>query len=392
MNSRERLLSIAIGGLLGVVVLQWGLTKYRTAIKTRNTRITSLQNDNQLLEERLTAGAYANQQFSEYLVRSLPGDAEQAHGVYQSWLLDSVEHHGLENPRVNRTNVMPIGDLYQRLSYSVDGRTSLPKLLEFLHAFYGKDYLHRMSKLTISTTRDEANKFDVKMAVDVMALSSASADAKPPAGISWRVDPDLANYREPILNRNFFEPPNRAPAFTGNSTVDAIVGKDSTTPLTFKDPEGHSLSYELVKSELESVKLDEKTGTLTVKSDEKREFAITVRVTDSGYPNQTTEQKLVVNVGDPPPPPAEPEKPAMFDDAKQTVLTALVQGRDDWTAWMNVRTKGKTLKLRVGDGFEIGSMKGTVVEVTPKFVVLEIDGKRFELKPAGVLADAVTQE
>ncbi|GAA5510784.1 hypothetical protein [Novipirellula caenicola] len=388
MNQRERFLAIAIGGLVGALVIQWGINKYQTAVKSRTTRIDALTNEKLKLEDRLLDGAYADRQLGEYLSRSLPGDPERAHSDYQSWLLDAVEQNGLSNPRVNRTNMLPVGDLYQRLSYSVDGRTDFPKLIEFLHAFYAKDYLHRMSKLAITPARDEPSRFDVKMSVDVIALSAAPEDAKPPTAPSWRVDPAVTAYSEPILNRNFFEPPNKAPQFTGKSVVDAIVGKDSTTPLTFKDPEGHQLRFELLESAPDFVRLDERTGTLTVKSDTKQEFDVKVRVTDDGYPNRTIEQKLVVKVGDPPPPPEPPAAKPMFDDSTQTVLTALVQGRDDWTAWMNVRTKGKTLKLRVNDEFEIGTLKGKVVEVTPKYVLLEIDGRRFELKPAGVLADA----
>ena len=64
----------------------------------------------------------------------------------------------------------------------------------------------------------------------------------------------------------------------------------------------------------------------------------------------------------------------------KTVLTGLVQGRGEWTAWLNVRTRDKTLKLRVGDSFEIGSVKGKVVEVSSRSAVLEAEGQKFELK------------
>ena len=130
------------------------------------------------------------------------------------------------------------------------------------------------------------------------------------------------------------------------------------------------------------------SGTLRINSDQKQEFDLQVRARDAGFPRRTTEQTLKVRVVDPPPPPPEPAAKLAFDDATQTVLTALVQGRDEWTAWMHVRTRDKTLRLKVGDGFEIGSLKGQVIEVTPRFVMLEIDGRRFTLKPAGNLKEA----
>ncbi len=86
------------------------------------------------------------------------------------------------------------------------------------------------------------------------------------------------------------------------------------------------------------------SGTLRVNSSETRELQVLVSVTDKGYPPRTSEQDLLVKVVDPPPPPQGPPPKPDFDDASQTVLTALVQGGDDWTAWMNVRTRGKTLE------------------------------------------------
>jgi hypothetical protein len=55
---------------------------------------------------------------------------------------------------------------------------------------------------------------------------------------------------------------------------------------------------------------------------------------------------------------------------------------------MHVRTRDMTLKLRVGDAFEIGSLKGKVVEVTPRKVILETEGRQFELRPSGNLSEA----
>ncbi len=49
------------------------------------------------------------------------------------------------------------------------------------------------------------------MMVEAIALSAAAADAAEPGNDSWRVHSDVATYHEPIMNRNFFRPPNQAP-------------------------------------------------------------------------------------------------------------------------------------------------------------------------------------
>lgn len=386
MTERERILSIAVAGLLFVIGLNWGFNKYRIALKQRRDTVATLTTKQQQLIEAQLQGEYANRQMGEYLDRSLPGNIERAQSDYQQWLLGIVKSSQVADAHVDPTSPA-VGELYHRLRFRLSGTTDVPNFLNLLHSFYARDYLHRISSLEINPDRND--RFSVDMNIEAIALTSVPADKTQPGDDSWRVHSDLATYRQPILNRNFFEPPNQAPRYTGRTTVEAFIGRDSPIPLTFKDAEGHPFEFQLVGETPDFVTLDAGSGTLHVISDQLREFAVTVSVTDKGFPPRTSEQELLVKVVDPPKPPAPPPKKPQFDDASQTVLTALVQGGDDWTAWMNVRTRGKTLKLRVGDEFEIGSVKGKVVSVTPKFVELEMEeDRRFTLKPAGVLREA----
>lgn len=381
MSKRERILAIAVGGMLLVVVMQWAFNKYRSAIEFRNNRIASLSDAQQRLQEQVLQGAYADRQMGEYLVRSLPSDPERARSDYQKWLLTMVGQHQIDGAMVDPTSSLPVGDLYHRLAFRVSGRTDLAGWVNWLYEFYAKDYLHRIREFSVSPTKD--GDLNVEMTIDAIALSAAPADAEPPEELSWRVESSPLAYREPILNRNFFAPPNEAPSYDGSGNIEAIAGQKSDEALAFLDPDGDALRFEWAEQPPEFLELDPQTGTLQIDAPSTGEFPVSVRVTDDGYPNRSVEKQLVVKVS----PPAEASM-ANFDDAQQTVLTALVQGREDWTAWMNVRTLGKTLKLQPGDEFEIGSLTGKVIEVTARHVLLEIDGRRFELKPAGNLAEA----
>lgn len=386
MNQRERVLSILVAGMLGGVVIWWGLGKYRSALKLRNNQIASLQNEKQRIEEQQIQGEHANRQMGEYMVRSLPGDPERAQSNYQQWLYTLVQKNRLSDANVDPNGSRPVDDLYERMDYRVRGRSNVPNIVNLLHDFYAKDYLHRIRDLSLRPTRE--GDFDIELTIDAIALLAAPADLPNREETSWRVAKDVDEYRDPILNRNLYKPPNQAPKYNGRDVIEVVVGRETPVPLTYKDSEGHSISYTFAVPPPPNVTLDERSGTLRVKSDEKKEFQIRVRATDNGYPSRATEQQLTVKVVDPPPPPpSEPVKLA-FDDSRTTVLTALVHGRDEWTAWMHVRTRDKTLKLKVGDGFEIGSLKGEVVEVTPSHVLLEIDGRRFTLEPAGNLNEA----
>jgi len=198
---------------------------------------------------------------------------------------------------------------------------------------------------------------------------------------------DFDAYAQKIWNRNFFSPPNQPPRFSGETQLTANRG-EASLKLTAEDPEKNRLTYTVVGEAPAGLEIDPASGNIRWSPQELGDYRVTVRVSDDGYPSQSTEQSFAIAVVDPPPPPEPEAGPPKFDDSTQTVLTALVQGGGDWTAWMKVRTQGTTLKLKPGDPFEIGRLSGTVVDVNARFVTLEIDGKRFELRPAGNLSEA----
>ena len=377
MTQRERILAIIVGALLLFGGVYWGINKYQGAIKIRRNQIASLQTTQAGLVEQQMQGALADRQMGEYMVRSLPGNQEIARSKYSAWLLDTVQKNRLRGANVDPSTSVPIASLYRMHGFRVTGNGDIKNILNTLHDFYSKDYLHRVSFLELKPKKEGG--FDLTMNVETISLNSVPVDAAEPGSQSWRVDKDAVAYIDPIMNRNMFEPPNGAPKYTGKSTVEAVVGKDTPIPLTFKDPQGHRVNYELIDGPEDLVRLDRRSGTLRVKSEEKEDIEVKVRATDEGYPRKSTEQTLVVKIVDPPKEPDPPAPKLKYDDAKQTVLTGLTHGKGDWQAWMKVRTRGKTLKLRVGDDFEIGTVKGKVTAINAKFVELDLDGKRVTI-------------
>lgn len=386
MNERERFLSIMVAGLLVATGVWWGFGKYNSAIKSRENQLEQLVTTQMQLNEKRLQGEFANRQMGEYMLRSLPGDPEQAQSQYQQWLLDLVHDSDLTEALVDANSSRTIGGLYQLLDFRVRGNSDVPGVIRLMHAFYSKDYLHRIRDLSLR--RNRQGGFQLELSIDAIALLGAPDELPVRDDPSWRIDGDIAAYLDPIMNRNLYEPPNQPPRFGGRSELEAIVGRDTPTPLAFNDPDGHRMRYELVDGPYEFVSIDERSGTLRIRSDETTEFDVTVRATDDGYPKRSSEQRLSVKVLDPPPPEPEPEAPIGFDDASQTVLTALVQGRNEWTAWLHVRTKDETIKLKVGDSFEIGTVKGSVKSVNARSVILDVQGNDVELRPSGNLLDS----
>ncbi len=388
MTPRERVLGIGVGSILALAGCQYVFMQYRSAVASRQARVEAL--DQQILEaqEKLLQGAYADRMMGEYLVRSLPSDIEKARADYTRWLYEIITMVELRDASVSFTNTLPAGDLYKRHQFKLSGKTDQRGWLELMHLFYTKDYLHRISNLVVRPFR-EGGLF-VDMTIDVIGLDAAQPDLAAPTATSPMVD-SFAAYADPILNRNFFSPPNQAPKFTTPSQLTATLGQSLVLAVQAEDPEKDNIRYAIVGEAPEGLELDPRTGAIKWNPKALGSFPLAVEAIDSGYPARRVEQRFEIAVVNPPPPPPPakvPEPAPGFDDATQTVLTALVQGGGDWTAWMKVRTKGTTVKLRPGDKFEIGRLSGTVVDVNSRFVTLESEGRRFELRPAGNLAEA----
>jgi hypothetical protein len=388
MTPREKILGFGVGGILALAGCQYVFMQYRSAVKTRQASIASL--DQQLFEARdkLIQGAMSDRMMGEYLVRSLPSDSERARADYTRWLYEIITLVDLRDASVKFVNTMPAGDLYLRHGFKISGKTDERGWLELLHLFYGKDHLHRISDLTVRPAREGGLAID--LTIDVIGLTAAQPDLVASESMSPLVD-SFAAYEAPILNRNFFSPPNQAPTFTTSSRLTANTGESSSLKIAAEDPEKHRVRYKLVGEAPEGLSLDPETGAIRWSPETPGSYPLTVEAIDDGYPAQSIRQTFDLAVVVPPPPAAPTPNPPPtpeFDDATQTVLTALVQGSGDWTAWMKVRTQGTTLKLKPGDDFKIGLLSGTVVDVNSRFVTLEIDGKRFELRPAGNLAEA----
>ncbi len=425
MTQRERYLSIGIGGLFVVLALNWAFNQYRAATTSRQTRLRSLASETETLQSQWLAGAKAERQLGEYKVRSLSSDPEVAKSSYQAWLLSTVGGLGVDDAVVDPISIAPVDDLYTQFGFRVSGKTDLKGFVDLVYAIQSRDQLHRIRQISFSPSRKTLRQavdskqvddqaIDVVMMIDAVALNMA--DAAPPSPSpdpSWRITRSLAASRETILNRNFFQPPNQAPQFEGETQVIAYRGKENDIPLKFSDPENNHVNVSIEGDMPEWVKWDAESEKLVVTppadadgfvekgSDEEssdqasseppgaiEQFEVQVIATDDGYPHRQTTQSLVVKT-QPAPTPAAPKVAPGFDDATQTFLTALVQGGDDWRAWMNVRTRGKTLKLKIGDEFEIGSISGKVTGVTARQVTLEINGESYELRPAGKLSDVL---
>lgn len=384
MTQRERVLAGGVGAIMLILALQWGFGKYRAAMQARETRLFTLNDQISNRQLKQFEGALAERRMGEYVTRSLPSDLERAQFAYNQFLLGLVSEAGLAGASAKPVTMNTAPGPYTQLNFNVSGSGDLKQLVELLYRFHRQNYLHRIQSLTVRKVRGQLS---IDMDVQALALDAAPPQAPPPTEPAPRVAETIDFYLEPILNRNPLAPPNRPPSFAAERSAEAVVGKEFTYVARFEDPdEGQQLRYSLVGDPPEGVTLDEESGALQITPEEVGKIDLTLRATDDGWPAKKSEEQIVINVVEPP---EEEPEPAAFDEAKQTVLTALTQSKGEWTAWLHVRTSGETLYLREGDTFEVGQLSGKVVEVNSSYAVLEYEGDRFVLRHDVTLAEAV---
>jgi hypothetical protein len=395
MNQRERLLAIVVGAV-GFFIVAWFAWSYVDGqYRTRRTKISSLEGDIKRFKMQAMQGAQATAKLADYEAQSLPPDPETARSLYQDWLLSIVRDAGLTEQQVEAKTAQKEGDLYISQAYVVSGKATLPQIVDLLHAFYSVDYLHRMRLVMLKPIK-ESKLIDVTLNIDAVSVSSAppatSLHGRPSTRLAL---PKKEDYLASILGRNLFGPPNRAPSLTvAGSDVRINRSAEVTARATDPDPLD-KVKFRLVESAVPEARLDPVTGRLSLTPKSLGKLKFTIEAYDDGYPSKTARREVVLNVVDPPPPPDPQPRPPVgftgFDQAKFTVLAAVIDVSGEGEVWLHNRPAGKMLKLRVGDNFEIGSIKGTIEEIGEKDFTFSSAGKLRKLGQGEMLEQASSQ-
>jgi hypothetical protein len=134
------------------------------------------------------------------------------------------------------------------------------------------------------------------------------------------------------------------------------------------------------------VKFDEEKGRLTWSPKELGKYEFVFEAIDDGLPNKpSNREKVVINVTEQPTP---IKPPLAFDNARHTMLTAVLDLDGKGEVWLHIRPTGQTVKLHEGEEFEIGSIKGKVSEINQHDFVFVSDGKLRKLIKGNLLEKA----
>ena len=392
MNSRERLLAIVVG-CCGLLLAGYFLQSYvSAAFRTRRNEVENLESELRRLKTDAAKGKKAVQRLVEYEARSLPPQPEVARSVFQSWLLVEVGQVELIDQQVRAVSTINEEDVFVKQSFTITGKGTLQQMVELLYAIYRHDYLQRITLLSLKPIKD-TKLIDATITIEgVSVLAAAPATQLTPRPSQRLALASREDYLRVILERNLFGPPNRAPKLASIGRVKGYTNRSVEFQARATDPDPlDRVQYALVKSADPAARFDPLSGQFRWTPKSPGEYPFVVQASDDGYPSKTVVETVTVSITEPPPPeptrPPEPVKLA-FDDAKYTVLTAVLDISGEGEVWLLIRPKGQTLKLHTGDKFEVGSIKGVVAAIGLSDFTFESGGKQRRLAKGDILEQA----
>ncbi len=398
LTKREKTLALLTVLALVVFVCIYALGSFSGIFSSRTTRIDELQSEIATQDEAIRAGVRAGQRMLELEKRALPFDAAIARATYQKWLLSAGENYfGAGN-----VNIKPVGDVekkignqavYRRYVFTLSTSGTLPELTEFLHQFYAVPILHQVASMSIQPI-EGTKSLNLTFGIEALGLPGSNPNKElDDEATNAQRHGDLADYSSVILNRNLFGPPNTQPLFSSFGRLEAITNERFELRLAASDSDKlDKLTYSLGEGSPEDARVrqsDDKTATLTWTPRAVGSYNFSVTVVDDGLPNKSDTKTFQVRVEDPRPRVVVvTPKPPVFDVAKYTKVTAVLQDRTGtWEVWIFEMTTEKRHVKRINDKFRVGQSDVVVLDIQPKVVTLEIDGERRRIAKGQTLRE-----
>ncbi len=381
MTQRERYLAMGVGVVVGLFGANYAFTTVRETLQHKQDLVDAARKESDSMKRIATSGAIAARKLDQLKLKSLPTKQETLVAQYKAWLTKTALDAGMTELNVNPPEqpFKTAKGAFKAYKFSLSGTCRTEQLLDLMAAYYDTDYLHSLQSLKVNMTK-VPNVVTILLESQALALDAASPNQEPTGQSSGRLAMTPDEYKQSILGRNPFSPPNHPPKFAGDKTFNIPRGAPWDQVLATEDDENHDVVLSLVSEDVpEGLRLDGKTFKWNPK--ENGTYELLVKATDSGWPRGTTEQKLTLNVVDPPKPDEPVPPPPKFDVATQAFVSALTSGRFGPAASIRSRVEGKTVDLAAGSEFEIGSVKAKVVDInlSEQFVELESEGVRWTI-------------
>lgn len=226
MNSREKMLAIAVGAVLALFALKWGYDYVVEMFDTRDAEIADRRSKKEKADATVRDGLAADRRMKKWEERSLPTDKQFGPTNYMHWLT-GLANKDLDDPDVTRGNdgsdkgagarggglaskdAKPLYEKY-RFHIKAESDPKMTKLVKFLYDFYAANHLQTIRNLSI--VPDNSKKLTVSIDIEAMMLPTASRpeellkDPLPKLALG-----DLNAYQKVVGGRDLFEPYKEPP-------------------------------------------------------------------------------------------------------------------------------------------------------------------------------------
>lgn len=215
MNTRTKWLLAGVGVL---ALLYVGDYVYRTYIEepSRNATVALEKLDKQLQDaaDSQLIAKKISQKMEDFAGRALPYNPDVARSLYQDWLLKLMERHEMAGISIDASAPVPIEIksrttkkknrlIGYRISYSVHGKTSLPKWVNWVRDFESSGHLHKIKSLTLIPLGN-GNEIDANLTIEAVSLQAAEREDQLTQWIRNPQQEPSASVLASFVQRNIF--------------------------------------------------------------------------------------------------------------------------------------------------------------------------------------------
>ena len=202
MERRQKLL---IGAL---VSLSCGYALDQVYRRTYEQPLAAAERQQEQLAQTLRKGKITVRQQQARLAqlelleqRSLPRNLERGISAYRNWLLKVLGECGMAQANLDSGTPTPFRQIFYRTDFSLRTQGTLGQVTQFLHRFYGTNYLHKVRSLSLTPLSE--GSVDVALTIEALALVSAANEGELANLEGQRSVAALAEFQT-IARRNIF--------------------------------------------------------------------------------------------------------------------------------------------------------------------------------------------
>ena len=225
LQRREKILVAVAVGLVALsaawVLFFAGGSRSYAELSARRDQLVMQVNKKEM---NVKMAAIAARRLAEWQHCALPSDATDARALYQTWLRELAERFQFRQLNVNASGQQSQRNTFTLFAFTLHGRTSLAKLVEFLYAFSSAGHLHQIRSIDVKPVENPP-ELDVSLTVEAMSLPGADRTNKLTTMQNKTLHrAKLSEYSEKIVGRNVFGPVRAA----GNSLETAADAAQTT--------------------------------------------------------------------------------------------------------------------------------------------------------------------